>query len=231
VHKEFANWKNQYIDLIDTKPHCIFRLRTEEDLEKVKLIIRDKAQGRAIHCELGCGSGGHLIELAKNNPGKFFVGFELRFKRVFRSAEKGELLKLNNFLIVQGDALKIARVFGSNSLETIYVNFPDPWEKARWKKHRLLNSDSIAMIFDILKVSGILHYKSDHAEYFGETVSLIRSLNGVEVLSYSDDLYSTENLTGNISSEFERLFHSQGISIHFLVAKKLDGFRSSRIMN
>ena len=44
--------------------------------------------------ELGSGSGGHLLKRASRFPDTFFVGFELRFKRIVRTAEESKSSRL-----------------------------------------------------------------------------------------------------------------------------------------
>ena len=219
---EFKKWKNHYIDLVHTKPDYIIPVRLEGDLVAAAQIIKDRAQKfKGIIAEFGSGSGGHLIDRAKIDPEHLYIGFELRFKRVFRTAEKAEEIGLKNLLVVQGTALHFPSLFEKNSLLGAYVNFPDPWSKPRWRKHRLLNEQFLNSLRESLQVGGFFSHKSDHAEYFKETKTVLEGMVGFGIEKVSLDLWNSAYLTDNIPSEFEGLFHSQGLPIHYILTKKL----------
>ena len=207
-------WKNQYIDLIGTKPHLIIE---ETEIEEGALCpILPKFERCFV--ELGSGSGGHLIELANRNPEVLCVGFELRYKRAFRTAEKAEQLGLKNLLVYRANANLLSSLFPENSLDRVYVNYPDPWAKKRWQKHRLLNDDSVALLTTLLKPGGALRYKTDHKEYFDTVVKSLRQNQTFQIVKETHDMFGSCDLSDNITTEFEQLFLSQGLPISFVEA-------------
>ncbi len=219
---ELKKWKNHYIDLVHTKPDYIVPIRIEGDLPSASEKIKERAKCfQGIIAEFGSGSGGHLIERARRDPSNLYVGFELRFKRVFRTAEKAEEIGLRNLIVVQGTALHFPALFPPLSLRGAYVNFPDPWSKPRWKKHRLLSESFLTALRESLQIEGFFSYKSDHAEYFKETKLLLERMVGFRIEEASSDLWNSPYREANIASEFEGLFHSQGLPIHYLLIKKL----------
>lgn len=216
---------NQYIARVEEKPEyiipCPQRRLTDEEAE---LVRRRAETSQAIFCELGSGSGGHLIELARRNPQAFCIGFEIRFKRTYRTAVKAERSSLKNLVVVRTKAQDIGKIFGPHTLDAVYVNFPDPWEKRAWLKHRLLTPRFLAALAELLKPGGTLNYKTDHAQYFEETRLALESINAFQIERISRDLYGEGAEEGNIPSEFECLFRSKGVPVHKLLAKKLGGF-------
>ena len=216
----FTGWKNQYIDLVHSKPEYIIagtnRSLSDESIEKLRA---KQEKFRKVICELGSGSGEHLIEQAKRHPDTLFIGFELRFKRAFRTAEKAELDGVKNLIICRTNALTIFDIFSENSLDGIYVNFPDPWAKKRWKKHRLLTPDFFKQISVLLKKDGFFSYKTDSQEYFVEVLADLKGKKGFKLERISYDLYSENSLEENIPSEFEKLFISKNKPICLLLAK------------
>lgn len=216
------NWKNKYIDLLVTKPEYIIPgTNTGLTAEQIRLIRARSASYSEVYCELGSGSGMHLISCAERNPRAFYIGFELRFKRTFRTAEKAERLSLNNLIIVRSKAESIAEVFGRGSLSGVYINFPDPWDKKKWLKHRMLNPEMIRTLHDLLTPNGFLSYKTDHKEYFNATENLLSNENLFSVCSKTENLYQSHYLADNIPSEFENLFCSKGQPIYWLQARPL----------
>lgn len=144
------------------------------------------------------------------------MGFELRFKRIFRTVEKGEQRGLKNILCVQGDAATLHQFFPPQSLDGIYVNFPDPWDKPRWRKHRLLSSEFFLSIHPLLKPGSFFSFKTDHEEYFDKVTKVLEGLPCFVRTKYSRNFHKSEYLTNNIMSEFESLFTSKGLPVYSL---------------
>jgi tRNA (guanine-N7-)-methyltransferase len=206
---------NPFVALVDTKPELILRGNREQGLFDESKTKLNAALGsyRNVCVEVGCGSGGHLIERASRSPDTLFIGFELRFKRVFRTAEKAEERGLKNVLVIQHDASLIDSIFGVGSLTGLFILFPDPWEKRRWRKHRILSDSFLSSAAKLLKPGGILHYKTDHREYFEETVKRLGAIPEFSVVRLSRDLHSDPQQSDNIESEFEKLFKSKQLPV------------------
>jgi tRNA (guanine-N7-)-methyltransferase len=218
---KFARWKNPYIDLLSSKAESIlpFHEKTLTPEERSLLETRCRAAER-IFVELGSGSGGHLLELAARHPEALCIGFELRFKRIYRSAEKAAQAGINNLLFMRTDARRLAEFFAPNSIDRLIVNFPDPWAKRSWAKNRLLSPGFLATIVETLKVGGEFQYKTDAAAYFRETLSYLPNLPRFFTAELSFQLAPESDSFDHIHSEFEKLFRSQGLPIHFLRAQK-----------
>lgn len=218
----FRNWKNQYIDLVESKTDRIVSLTSPlprpEQREQVHAWLRGYER---VICEIGSGSGGHLIERAAQDPKAAYIGFELRFKRAFRTVEKAERRGVANLFLIRADAVSLPNFFDAGSLAGVYVNFPDPWAKAKWKKNRILNPGFLAEIGELLGHGGFLSYKTDHREYFEETLATLQKMPIFTLAKVTRDLHHSEFLEGNIPTEFENLFLSQGLPIHSLHAIKL----------
>lgn len=213
---KFDNWKNKYIDLVQLKPELILPcINDEADLS---VLNRKLVQYQMIFCELGSGSGNHLIELARRNPDNLYIGFELRYKRTFRTAEKAERDGITNLYIIRHSAENIQNFFSVASLSGVYVNFPDPWDKKKWHKHRLLSSTYFQTLHNLLGSNGFFAYKTDHPEYFQVTLDFLQNSNLFDITEFSFDLYSSDYIEKNIPTEFEGLFLSKKMPIHYLKA-------------
>ena len=102
----FRTEVNPYVELIKTRPERILlgKARIGLPLESLQLLEAKRGQYQKFAIELGSGSGGHLVAHAQRNPDTLSVGSELRFKRVFRTAEKADDLKLPNLIMCHVDA-------------------------------------------------------------------------------------------------------------------------------
>ncbi len=143
-----------------------------------------------LNFEIGIGNGEFLAECALNNPCENFLGVEV-FKKSFSQAKRRiERLSLKNAKIIQFDVDLILRLIPDNSLKALYVNFPDPWHKAKHKKRRLLKTFFINLIVSKLKKGGILHIATDHDDYALEISENIGAVNGIS--SLFDTIYSRQ---------------------------------------
>lgn len=217
-----ASWKNPYVDLVETKSDYLLACKNGEvSANELDLLKQRITQYEDLICEPCSGSGGHLLEQAQAAPATLFVGFELRYKRSFRTVEKAERAGINNILVVRNDARVMNQLFEPSSLGGVYVNFPDPWAKHRWTKHRLLNLEFLTLVFDLLRNGGFFSYKTDHPEYFRSTVDYLDRLPRARIETATDNLARGSGENSNITTEFERLFRSQQQPVHYLYAIKV----------
>lgn len=205
---------NPYLSRLNEFPERLFTFSNETaDRSRIEALRRSASE---LICELGCGSGAFLLEIARRRPRAMLFGFELRFKRSVRTIEKALRDKLENVYLLHTDARNVLEIFGPQSISAVYLNFPDPWAKRREQKHRLLSADFIGVIAQLLKPGGTFSFKTDHEEYFESALRVIESSMAFEGLLKTRDLYQSAYLTENIQTEFERLFISQKLPIYYL---------------
>lgn len=202
---------------VDSYPGRLFSRPLEEKIEIQNIL----SNGRETYLEFGSGSGKHLIERAGNTTQSNFIGFEIRYKRSFRTIEKAKIREIDNVYVVRGLSDLISVLVPDNSISGIWVNFPDPWEKPTRQKHRILNSRSLEIIHKKLKPGAFLAFKTDHPELFESTLEAVRLIGIYSVLEVTRDLHSeTRLLADNVMTEFEGLFCSQGLPVHFFLVNK-----------
>ncbi len=212
------SWENQYMQMVKTKPGFIL---AEED-RSVSADCRAELRSRlSMHAkcfvELGSGSGLHLLRLAEQHPATLCVGLEIRFKRAFKTGEKAERDGLENLLVLRTDARQIPDLFSRGEVAGFFVNYPDPWDKRRWRKNRLMSPELLSHMRELLAPGGFLRFKTDHQEYFASTEQLLVA-GGWRVCKRTTDLLSSEFVESNIPTEFEGLFRSQGKPLCMLEA-------------
>ena len=208
---ENRRWRNQYIDLIGSKPDYIVPTDRNGITPEGAAFIRERrAAFKEVFVEIGSGSGQHLIELALQKPEALFIGYEIRFKRIFRTAEKGEKLGLKNLLLIRQSAFLMPDTFSEGALDGVYVNFPDPWDKRRWLKNRILNPDFVRSIHQMLKRDGFLSYKTDHAAYFADTREMLDQVQLFYIEALETDLHKSPLAAATPPTEFENLFRCKG---------------------
>lgn len=220
------NGVNPFIGALATLPEyiipCAEGYLTEADIQTVR--ERMRGWNRCI-VELGSGSGGHLLSLAQGNPDALCIGFELRFKRTFRTAEKAKAHGVKNLIVVHTDARDIATLLPAGEIDAVHVNFPDPWDKRRWLKHRLLSPTTLGAIATVLRTGGYFSYKTDHRECFFSVTHDTQQLPELQVTDVVEDLHAHPEVPNPYRSEFEALFLSQHQPVYWLKAVKQNQHR------
>jgi tRNA (guanine-N7-)-methyltransferase len=93
-----------------------------------------------LEIEVGCGKGLFLTAAATAEPETHFLGVEILAKYARFSAARLARAKLDNAIVVHGDAQRLLRErLGTGAAQAVHVYFPDPWWKARHKKRRVMN--------------------------------------------------------------------------------------------
>ena len=168
-----------------------------------------------IHLEIGTGKGNFIIGKALNNPDINFIGIEKFDSVIARCLEKipdG----LPNLKIIRMNALEIDKVF-KKEIATIYLNFSDPWPKARHSKRRLTSDIFLKIYDDIFKDKCVILQKTDNTGLFESSiVSLSNYCYKIEDISL--DLWSTDKFYEE--TEYERKFKNKGVKINYLKATK-----------
>lgn len=168
-----------------------------------------------IHIEIGMGKGQFLLGMAKTYPNINFIGIERYDSIIARAIEKiGE--GLPNLCIIRMDAKNLKELF-THEIDTIYLNFSDPWPKKRHAKRRLTSTDFLEIYDHISKDTPKIIMKTDNDNLFE---SSIQSLNSYGYLF--DELYLdiTNSDLFNIETEYEQKFKKKGNPIHYLRAHK-----------
>ena len=182
--------------------------------------FRDFAGDRNIFVDLGSGAGNFLVRQAKNNPDMACFGIEIRFKRLFRSAEKTIASQLNNLNWVQCRINQFFDYTGPDRIQTITCNFPDPWPKKRHHKNRSMNATQTQVIAQALRKEGEILFRTDSDEYFEEVVTVIKDNNLLSLDALSRDYADSEYYREEWATEFEELFLRRK-NINFLSAVKI----------
>lgn len=173
-----------------------------------------------IKIEIGMGKGSFIIENAKRYPNVNFIGIEKFDSVMVRAVEKVEEQKLENLRLIRMDALEIDQVFHSE-IDTIYLNFSDPWPKNRHENRRLTNSIFLGKYDMIFKENCNIIFKTDNRKLFEYSVKSLTDY-GYLINNISLDLHN-DDISDNIETEYESKFSKLGQVIYMIdVTKKID---------
>ena len=165
--------------------------------------------------EIGMGDGDVIYEMARIHSDINFVGIE-KYSNVLARAIKKYPKGLANLKIINLDALQLPEVFGKE-IDTIYLNFSDPWPKVRHQDRRL-TSEVFLNIYDALfKDRKRIVMKTDNLGLLASSLVSL-SNHGYVFRKVVFDLHNSD--IPNVCTEYEKKFSSQGIKINYLEALK-----------
>lgn len=171
----------------------------------------------SLHVEIGVGKGVFLTELAARNPDVNYVGLEMQQGVLYFAARKAAERGLKNLRLVVFDAARLTELFAPREVDRIYLNFSDPWPKARHAKRRLTSPLFLARYRTVLKADGELRFKTDNMGLFDYSLETMAA-QGWHLSDVTHDLHALGE-ADNIMTEYERKFSARGAKIGRLVAR------------
>ena len=179
---------------------------------------------RPIHIEIGMGKGQFILSLAKQNPDINYIGIERYSSVLLRALEKydtEEFCELKNIRFICMDAMTLPEVFEFGEVAKIYLNFSDPWPKARHARRRLTSVQFLAQYHKVLEREGTIEFKTDNRALFDFSLEQVEEA-GWNLLGVTFDLHKDATMNqGNVMTEYEEKFSSLGNPIHKLIAKRI----------
>jgi tRNA (guanine-N7-)-methyltransferase len=120
----------------------------------------------ALHLEVGFGDGRYTVRRALDAPREQFVGIEISGVSVRRALQKVRQQRVSNVALLKGNAhVILQQSFAAGALQSITVNFPDPWPKGRHEDNRLLRRSFFELAASRLTAGGSILLATDHPGY------------------------------------------------------------------
>lgn len=178
-----------------------------------------------LYLEVGCGKGGFVGQSALNKPDKNFIAVDIKsdmlgvarrnIVRLFENAGK----TVSNILLTAYNVEQINKIIApEDKIERIYINFCNPWPRAKHKKRRLTYPNKLKMYSEFLTENGEIHFKTDDDELFFESLEYFQE-NGFQIIYKTLDLHQSD-YDDNVETEHEKMFSEEGIKIKFCIVKK-----------
>ncbi len=162
--------------------------------------------------EIGCGKGDFAVGMAAKYPERSFIAMErvpdvacLALEKAMREKDS----RPDNLRFVIGDARNLAEWFPAGSLDSIYLNFSDPWPKKGYAKRRLTHANFLELYRRVLRPSGRLYLKTDNVGLFDFSLEQFEAC-GLAVDWSTRDLHASDKAEDNIMTEYERNFSQKG---------------------
>lgn len=119
-----------------------------------------------VHLEIGSGRGEFLIKKAEQLPQVNFLALELKEKRIRTILRKLDPEKHRNVRISRFFVDKNVKEFlQKKCFQQIYIIHPDPWPKRKHYKNRLIQTEFLSILWELLEDKGEVFISTDHPGY------------------------------------------------------------------
>ncbi|MDO9953824.1 tRNA (guanosine(46)-N7)-methyltransferase TrmB [Glaesserella parasuis] len=134
--------------------------------------------GNPVVLEIGFGMGRSLVEMAEQNPDRNYIGIEVHTPGVGAciayALEKG----VKNLRVICHDATEILRdSIADGSLGGLQLYFPDPWQKAKHHKRRIVQPEFVTRVLTKLSPNGFIHFATDWENYAEHMLEVLRQFD------------------------------------------------------
>ena len=206
------------------------------ELEACPFYIKEPAQQKGhwaelfqepekpLYVELGCGKGGFISQAAPAHPEANFIAMDIKnemlvlAKRKLEAAYEEKGTAPDNVRIAIQNIERLELAWDENDrADRIYINFCNPWPKAKHKKRRLTHTRQLVNYKKFLR--GELWFKTDDDELFEESFEYFEEA-GFRIKYKTYDLHA-ESPYENFVTEHEKMFSDEGKKIKFLIAEPI----------
>ncbi len=200
------------LDTVTDDPNALTAIQKKEYLDYGAIFGND----HPVYLEIGCGKGQFIAELAARHPEYNYIAVEKVSDVIVMAAERAKRDGLTNVKFAPIGAEYLQKFLPDHSIAGIYLNFSCPYPKGSYKNHRLTNGRFLAIYRDLLETGAEVHQKTDNMHFFEYSIEEF-SKAGWQLKNISLDLHHSD-FEGNIVTEYEQRFASQGCPIYRLEA-------------
>lgn len=128
------------------------------------------AQGRPLWLEVGFGGGEHLVHMAAANPQVTIIGAEPFVNGIAMLLGKIRGAGVTNLWLHPGDVRDLFDVLPDACLSKVFLNYPDPWPKARHHRRRFVTPEHLLPLARITRPGAEFRVATDIADYVRQTL-------------------------------------------------------------
>lgn len=175
---------------------------------------------KPIHVEFGMGKGQFISQMSYKHRDINFIGVDMYDELIRRASEKGrnawsqeDVETPPNLKLALMNIENVEEVFEPGEIERIYLNFSDPWPKAKHGRRRLTHPRFLDKYKVILNDRGQIHFKTDSISLFEFSLNSFADY-GLQMTNITLDLHRDGINEEFVMTEYESKFVGQGMNIH-----------------
>lgn len=173
--------------------------------------------------ELACGRGEFTVGLAREYPDQNFIGVDIKGSRIWKGSSIAMSEGLENVSFLRTQIQLLGNFFEKDEIDELWITFPDPFPREGDEKRRLTCTKFLDMYKFILKLNGVIHFKTDNTGLFEYTHQLVMERPDCDILVATTDFYHSQWKESHhgIQTRYEKIFSDKGEKIKYLKFKFL----------
>ena len=175
-----------------------------------------------LRIEVGVGNSAFLIDVAREEPDFNYLGFEYSGKRVNKFLKKVRASELEMIRMLRENAdYVLRRSFAPGSVDTLFVNHPDPWPKRRHRKKRFVRFENNPVVERLLRPGGRYSLRTDDPVYARQMLEVLDSSERL-VNQHGEGEFAPVSAFP-FETPYEIKFKREGLRIHYLEYLRVEG--------
>lgn len=126
--------------------------------------------GRPLWLEIGFGGGEHLVHMAARYPDVFLIGAEPFVNGIAMLLGKVRAAAVSNLALHPGDVRDLFDVLPTGVLQRVFLNYPDPWPKARHHRRRFVTPGYLTALARVCAPGAEFRVATDIPDYVRQTL-------------------------------------------------------------
>lgn len=141
----------------------------EENPERAALDLA-RFHGKPLWLEIGFGGGEHLVHMAASYPQVEIIGCEPFVNGIAMLLGKIRQAEVQNLCLHPGDVRDLFDVLPAGCLSKVFLNYPDPWPKARHHRRRFVTPEYLHPLARAMQPGSELRVATDIPDYVRQTL-------------------------------------------------------------
>lgn len=132
---------------------------------------------RPLIVEIGFGMGDATVIIACENPQNNYLAIDVHRPGIGKLLSEINDRQLENLKAVEGDAQRILNSLkaAAAAVDGFHIFFPDPWQKKRHRKRRLITDSFVRRLTELLKPNGYILAATDWSDYAEQIQTVLSS--------------------------------------------------------
>ncbi len=172
-------------------------------------------QARPLWLEIGFGGGEHLVHMAARNPDVALIGAEPFVNGIAMLLGKIRTAGVSNLRIHPGDVRDLFEVLGPAAVSKVFLNYPDPWPKARHHRRRVVTQEYLLPLARITASGSEFRVATDIPDYVRQTLEEVPQA-GFDLIHQGSDPWEDW-----LSTRYEQKALREGRPPHYLTFRRL----------
>jgi tRNA (guanine-N7-)-methyltransferase len=144
-----------------------------------------------LHLDIGCARGRFILKMAEAEPGWNFLGVEIREPLVDEANRLAEEAGLSNLHYAFCNAMlwlgTLMQQIPDGQLQTVTIQFPDPWFKKKHAKRRMVNRELVETVAKKLSPGGRVFVQTDIEFLAEEMFALFRANENLSEIAVTEN--------------------------------------------